>query len=82
VDCSYVVRTLIEKNLIEEAGRLPIPGKPISYRTTPVFLRTFGLATLEQLPDLPEDPPEEEELPPEPEHLEGQLDLFDETSFS
>ncbi len=47
-----VVNSLVEKGLIEESGRLDIPGKPISYRTTKTFLRTFGLADLNQLPPL------------------------------
>jgi segregation and condensation protein B len=78
VDCSNILRGLLEKNLIEEAGRLPIPGKPISYRTTAVFLRSFGLESLEQLPELPEEPGLEEELPEEETgELEGQIDLFE-----
>ena len=50
VDSSYTVSALINKKLIEEAGRLNVPGRPIQYRTTPDFLRTFGLASLEELP--------------------------------
>ena len=53
VDSSGVVNSLIEKQLLEEAGRLDLPGRPLSYRTTPHFLRTFGLESLEQLPPLP-----------------------------
>lgn len=49
-----IVNSLVEKGLIEEAGRLDIPGKPISYRTTKIFLRTFGLTDLNQLPPLEE----------------------------
>lgn len=37
IDSSSVVNSLVEKNLLEEAGRLDVPGKPIAYRTTPVF---------------------------------------------
>jgi len=76
VDCSGVMRSLTDKGLIEEAGRLQIPGKPIAYRTTQVFLRSFGLAGLEQLPDLPGAPEEEpgSELPRE---VEGQIDFSD-----
>lgn len=74
VDCSAIVRSLTDKALIEEAGRLNIPGRPISYRTTANFLRTFGLESLEQLPSLPELPPEGE-APPD--QLEGQTDLFE-----
>lgn len=47
-----IVNSLVEKGLIEEAGRLDIPGKPIGYRTTKAFLRTFGLTNLNQLPPL------------------------------
>ncbi|MEG1862644.1 MAG: SMC-Scp complex subunit ScpB [Oscillospiraceae bacterium] len=50
VDSTSSVQTLIAKNLIEEAGRLDIPGKPISYKTTSVFLRSFSLEGLGQLP--------------------------------
>lgn len=53
IDSSSVVNNLVEKGLIEEAGRLDIPGKPIVYRTTPVFLRSFGLASTDELPILP-----------------------------
>jgi len=53
VDSSGTMASLAEKNLIEECGRLEVPGRPIQYRTTPVFLRSFGLSGLEELPDLP-----------------------------
>ena len=52
VDSSYSVAALLNKKLIEEAGRLNVPGRPIQYRTTPDFLRTFGLASLEELPPI------------------------------
>lgn len=52
VDSSYSVAALMNKNLIEEAGRLNVPGRPILYRTTPDFLRTFGLRSLEELPPI------------------------------
>ena len=54
VDSSSTIAKLMEKGLVEEAGRLDLPGRPISLCTTEVFLRTFGLATLEQLPPLHE----------------------------
>ena len=41
--------------LVEEKGRMDLPGRPISLCTTEAFLRTFGLATLEQLPPLHEN---------------------------
>lgn len=53
IDSSAIVNSLVEKNLLEEAGRLDVPGRPISYRTTPVFLRCFQLSSLEDLPPLP-----------------------------
>ena len=52
VDSSYSVSALMNKKLIEEAGRLNVPGRPIQYRTTPDFLRTFGLESLEELPPI------------------------------
>ena len=53
IDSSGVVNTLAERGLIEEAGRLELPGRPIAYRTTEVFLRCFGITSLEELPPLP-----------------------------
>lgn len=53
VDSSSVVNTLVEKELLMEAGRLEVPGHPIAYATTPHFLRCFGLNSLEELPPLP-----------------------------
>lgn len=50
VDSSSSVKTLIEKGLVEEAGRLEIPGRPLSYKTTAVFLRSFSLTSLADLP--------------------------------
>ena len=73
VDSSGVVNSLLEKGLVEEAGRLELPGRPISYRTTPNFLRCFGLESLDRLPALPT---EETESPPD-DVLEGQVG-FDE----
>ena len=52
VDSSYSVAALLNKKLIEEAGRLNVPGRPILYKTTPDFLRTFGLQSLEDLPEI------------------------------
>lgn len=52
VDSAYSVAALLNKRLIEEAGRLNVPGRPIQYRTTPDFLRTFGLSSLEELPPI------------------------------
>ncbi|MBQ3018792.1 MAG: SMC-Scp complex subunit ScpB [Clostridia bacterium] len=65
VDSAYVVNSLCEKNLIEACGRLDVPGRPNIYRTTPTFLRCFGIESLEQLPyiDLPRAPAEGEIIP-------------------
>ena len=54
VDCSGSVATLSQRGLIEEAGRMDTPGKPILYRTTDEFLRCFGLSSLSELPDVEE----------------------------
>ncbi len=53
IDSSSVINNLVEKGLVEEAGRLDIPGKPLVYRTTAVFLRSFGLSSVSELPPLP-----------------------------
>ena len=58
VDSSYTVGLLLERELIEECGRLTVPGRPIQYRTTQNFLRSFGLSSLEELPELPDSSPE------------------------
>ena len=50
VDSTYSISALLNKNLIEDAGRLNVPGRPILYRTTPDFLRTFGISSLAELP--------------------------------
>ncbi len=63
IDSSSVVNTLVERDLLEEAGRLDLPGRPVAYRTTDTFLRCFGISSLAELPPLP--------------NQEGQLD-FDE----
>ena len=56
VDSSSSVASLLEKGLIEEAGRLDLPGRPVSFRTTDHFLRVFGLSSLADLPPVrPED---------------------------
>lgn len=53
IDSSSVVNNLVEKGLVEEAGRLDVPGRPIIYKTTSVFLRSFGLSSINELPPLP-----------------------------
>lgn len=54
VDSSSTIQKLMQRGLVEEAGRLDLPGRPLSFRTTDVFLRTFGLSGLEELPPLHE----------------------------
>lgn len=53
VDSSYTVGLLLERELICEAGRLSVPGRPMQFRTTKNFLRAFGLSSLDDLPELP-----------------------------
>lgn len=69
VDSAYSISALLNKHLIEEAGRLNVPGRPIQYRTTPDFLRTFGLSNLEELPEIEKvsfaEPVETDEPPKE-----------------
>ena len=57
IECSGVVSTLVEKGLIEERGRLELPGRPLLYGTTKTFLRSFSLNDLGDLPPLPKDNP-------------------------
>ena len=79
VDSSGVVNSLIEKQLVEEAGRLELPGRPIAYRTTSNFLRCFGLENLDELPELPSEEDTDEQLPEGV--LEGQV-VFEEVAES
>ena len=53
VDCSGVIGSLTTKNLIEEKGRLELPGRPLLYGTTENFLRCFQISSLDELPELP-----------------------------
>ena len=54
VNCAGVVKTLLEKRLITTAGRKPVIGRPILYRTSKEFLMRFGLSGLDELPSLKE----------------------------
>ena len=54
VDCSGVLGSLTTKGLVEEKGRLELPGRPLLYGTTENFLRCFNLESIENLPPLPE----------------------------
>ena len=68
VDCSGVISSLTAKGLIEEQGRLELPGKPLVYGTTSGFLRCLNISSVSELPPLPSGdaaPEEEEEEEPE-----------------
>lgn len=60
VDCTAVITNLCQKSLIEEKGRLDLPGRPLIYGTTPEFLRCFCISSLDELPELPEKEKNEE----------------------
>lgn len=60
VDSSSTVTKLLEKGLIEEAGRLDLPGKPVAFQVTDTFLRVFGLGSLQDLPPLHDEAGAEE----------------------
>lgn len=61
VDSTYTLGLLQDRELVEECGRLDVPGRPILYRTGQNFLRSFGLESLEELPELPVAEAQEEE---------------------
>lgn len=61
VDCSAVISNLCQKSLIEEKGRLDLPGRPLIYGTTPEFLRCFCISSLDELPELPNNDEVKEE---------------------
>ena len=69
VDCSAVLQGLVAKGLVEERGRLELPGRPLLYGTTPHFLLSFGLTTLHDLPPLPDKEEESDGDVPPPEPL-------------
>lgn len=65
VDCSGVIGSLTAKGLVEEKGRLELPGRPLLYGTTENFLRCFNINSLKELPPLPETENEETDKPEE-----------------
>lgn len=78
VDSSSTVAKLLDKGLIEEAGRLDLPGKPVSFRVTDTFLRVFGLGSLADLPPLHEEEPsgpEPDAEAPQDETVAEQLEI-------
>lgn len=52
VNCDHAINRLIEFDLVAELGRLDAPGRPLLFGTTEQFLRTFGVSSLEELPEL------------------------------
>ena len=62
VNSDSVVNTLLDRNLIDEAGRKDVVGRPMQYRTTPFFLESFGLRSLDELPELELEPGQPLEL--------------------
>ena len=79
VDCSGVIGSLTTKGLVEEKGRLELPGRPLLYGTTEHFLRCFNISSLDELPPLPEDGEKKEEEAGE-ESGDVQMSVFDEQS--
>ena len=71
VDCSGVIGSLTAKDLIEEKGRLELPGRPLIYGTTENFLRCFSISDLSQLPEIPSQEKEDED-----EDDDSQLSIF------
>lgn len=74
VDCSGVISTLCQRNLIEEHGRLDLPGRPLLYCTTDNFLRCFEMSSLDELPELPERPAETKLS--DSDEVDGQMSLL------
>ncbi len=72
VDCSGVIGSLTTKGLVEEKGRLELPGRPLLYGTTENFLRCFNISSLDELPPLPENDEENSKN----EEQELQLDIL------
>lgn len=80
VDSAYTVSLLLERDLIEEAGRLPVPGRPTLFRTTKNFLRSFGMSSLEELPELPDTTQEGAQLTMELEAAVAKLKAEEESA--
>lgn len=74
VDSAYSISALMNKKLIEEAGRLNVPGRPIQYKTTNDFLRTFAISSLQDLPSIEKvDFSEPVEMNDSPQTSEGEI---------
>ena len=75
VDCSGVIGSLTTKDLIEEKGRLELPGRPLLYGTTENFLRCFSISSLDELPELPQKQTNPDENSPDED--DSQLSIFE-----
>jgi segregation and condensation protein B len=81
VDSSSIVANLTQKGFIEEVDRLDIPGRPIAFGTTPLFLRTFGISDLSELPDphsfsaqpMPDEDTADAHMPQDPDQMDLEL---------
>jgi len=82
VDCSGVITLLSQRGLIEERGRLDLPGRPIIYGTTPAFLRCFCIESLDELPALPETEEELEKMEEAEENFDAAEDNFGESEVN
>ena len=80
VDCGGVINTLCQRNLIEECGRMDLPGRPLIYCTTAEFLRCFCMSTLAELPEITDNQTAAEVLAsiqnPADGEIEGQMSIF------
>lgn len=74
VSSDSALNKLLEYNLIEEAGRMDAPGRPMMYQTSEEFLRMFGYSSLKDLPDLPKLKEELEQLELEDDDEESEID--------
>lgn len=74
VSSDSALNKLLEYNLIEEAGRMDAPGRPMMYQTSEEFLRMFGYSSLKDLPDLPKLKEELEQLELEEDDEESEID--------
>ena len=82
VDCGGVINTLCQRNLVEECGRLDLPGRPLIYCTTAEFLRCFCMSTLAELPEIPDSSSAAEVLASirstQSGEISGQMSIFNE----
>lgn len=76
VDCSGVISTLCQRNLIEEHGRLDLPGRPLLYCTTDNFLRCFEISSLDELPELPSKNEPVNDESEKQDDIQGQMSLI------